>query len=97
MSERIAKTPKLIVINIRNTKETVVCFPTVSVKKRGTNWNDPETVTLTALDWVNCGKGKTLAEAKKDLFRRWENYTREEYGESVYIETSDSTWVTLKQ
>lgn len=97
MSDLIAKTPRLIVINIRNTQETVVCLPTISVKKRGSNWNDPDTQTLTALDWVNCGRGSNLKEAKEDLFRRWKNYTREEYGESIYIETSDSKWITLQQ
>ena len=91
----IAKTPRLLVINIRGSKETVCTLPTVSVKKRGTDWRDSETFTTTE----HCceGRGATLQEAQRIMWEKWDRFARETFGESIFVEQATKTWEVMNQ
>jgi len=92
-SKYIGKTPQLVVVNIRNSKETVAILPTVSVKERGTNWSDSTTETHEAV----YGRGSNLKEALNDLYKEWNEICEEEYGEHVYVSKAVDDFYVLKQ
>ncbi len=91
----IAKTPSLVVTNIRGSKETVVTMPTVSVKERGTDWKDSETFTTTQ----HCceGRGPDLKTAMDQMWEKWEKFSKEAFGETIFVEKSSKNWSLLTQ
>ena len=91
----IAKTPRLLVTNIRGSKETVVTLPTVSVKKCGSEWRYSETFTTTEHQCE--GRGPDLKTAMQAMWQRWERFARETFGESIFIEQVSKNWDVLEQ
>lgn len=91
----IAKTPSLLVTNIRGSKETVVTMPTVSVKQRGSEWSKSETFTTTEHQCE--GRGPDLKTAMIEMWSKWDRFARETFGQSVFVEQTSSKWHVLQQ
>lgn len=91
----IAKTPRLTVTNIRGSKETVVTMLTVSVKKRGEEWRDSETFRVTQHQCE--GVGPDLKTAMQEMWAKWEKFTAETFGESIFCEQAEKDWNVEQQ
>lgn len=91
----IAKTPALLVTNIRNKQTTVVAIGTVSIKERGTDWRDSETFKTTEHQCE--AEAPTLKEAMTIMWEKWQKFTAEVYGETIFCEQASPDWVLLEQ